>query len=345
MCPRVFPSAGLWISLGMIAIADLAAMAVTGFRLTGYGALVPIAASIVALALGQFYSTVRPDARIAALGFGAGYLISFTLAGALLSYLGTSLGLPLLDAQFARADAALGLDWMAVLAFTDARPIFGMVLRLAYSSSLPQIALVLVVLAATGQLMRLSQFLALFTATGLLTILMSVAFPAAGAFVFHNPPAELRDVVGQAAGLWHLEHFQALRSGALRAIDPSTIEGLITFPSFHTALAVTTTWAVWRTRYLALPALGLNAVVIASTVPVGGHYFVDIFAGGAIAIVCIAAVLWRPRQHSTRVATAWASRLAAAPIRIGATLLQQPAARLSQVRNRRVSARNPASSS
>ena len=50
---------------------------------------------------------------------------------------------------------------------------------------------------------------------------MSSVFPAAGAFVFHNPPAELRAVVGQDAGLWHFTHFEALRSGAMRAIDPS----------------------------------------------------------------------------------------------------------------------------
>ena len=101
--------------------------------------------------------------------------------------------------------------------------------------------------------------------------------------MFHNPPAELRDVVGQDAGIWHFVHFEALRSGAMRTIDPAAIEGLITFPSFHTALAVVTAWAFWRTRYIAVPALLLNLTVIASTVPVGGHYFVDVFAGAAIA--------------------------------------------------------------
>jgi hypothetical protein len=40
----------------------------------------------------------------------------------------------------------------------------------------------------------------------------------------------------------------------MRAIEPATIEGLATFPSFHAALAVITAWALWRTRWLALPA-------------------------------------------------------------------------------------------
>ena len=301
MCDRFFPSTGLWIFLGVLALVDLVAMAAAGFRLVGYGTVVVAAVSASAWGLGYLYSTVRPDVRLAALGFAAAYLIPFTVLAAILSYVGTSLDRPLLDAQFARADAALGLDWMAVLAFSDGHPAVGTVLRIAYHSSMLQMVSVFIILAGTRQLDRLAGFLALFTATGIITILASIVFPAAGAFVFHNPPAELRDVVGQAAGIWHLEHFEALRSGAMRTIRLNAIEGLITFPSFHTALAIITTWAFWRTRYLALPVLGISVLVIVSTVPVGGHYFVDVFAGAAIAAACIAALKWRPAQRGTRV--------------------------------------------
>lgn len=300
MCDRFFPSVGLWIFLGVLALVDLVAMIATGFRLAGYGAAVVIAVSTGAWGLGYFYSTIRPDARLGALAFAAAYLIPFTILAAILSYVGTSLDRPLLDAQFAHADTVLGLDWLAVLSFTDGHPALGRTLRAAYHSSMLQMVSVFIVLAGTRQLDRLAGFLTLFTVTGIITILASIVFPAAGAFVFHNPPAELRDVVGQAAGIWHLEHFEGLRSGALRTIRPNALEGLITFPSFHTALAIITTWAFWRTSYLALPVLGINVLVIASTVPVGGHYFVDVFAGAAIAAACIAALRWLPAQRGTR---------------------------------------------
>jgi membrane-associated phospholipid phosphatase len=114
--------------------------------------------------------------------------------------------------------------------------------------------------------------------------------------------------VGQDAGIWHLVHFEALRSGAMRAIDPNAIEGLITFPSFHTALAVVTAWASWRTRYIAVPALSLNLTVIASTVPVGGHYFVDVLAGACIAGASIAGLVWRPWERTVPVPAAMAAR-------------------------------------
>lgn len=297
MQSRVFPSVPLWACLGVVTLIDAAGMLLAGFRLAGAGTVWIAAVSAAAWGVGHVYSTARPDPRLAALAFGAAYLIPFTFAAGILSYVGTSLDRPLLDAAFARADAALGLDWLATLAFTDARPLFGTTLRLAYQSSLLQVVAAMIILAFTGQLLRLRQYLALFTATGLVTIVTAFLFPAVGAFVFHNPPAELRDVVGHDAGIWHLAHFEALRSGAMRAIDPTAIEGLITFPSFHTALAVVTAWAFWQTRVLALPALVLNLVVIASTVPVGGHYFVDVLAGAIIALACIAAIVWQPWQR------------------------------------------------
>ena len=46
----------------------------------GFGTACIAAVSAGAWGLGYFYSTVRPDVRIAALGFGAAYLIPFTFA-------------------------------------------------------------------------------------------------------------------------------------------------------------------------------------------------------------------------------------------------------------------------
>jgi membrane-associated phospholipid phosphatase len=300
----IFPSPALWIGLAAIAFADLALMAAGGFRLVGWGGIAILGATAAGGALGFVYATARPDERLSALGFGGAYLIAYTLAAAILSYLGTSLGRPLLDAEFARWDAALGLDWLATPELANSWPLLGKLLRAAYATSMPQLLLVLLVLATTRQLARLADFLALFTVTSLVTVVTASLLPAAGAFVHFDPPAALRAVVGADAGIWHLAHFEALRSGAMRAIDPGTIEGLVTFPSFHAALAVITAWALARTRWLALPGLCLNGLVIASTVPVGGHYFVDVVAGMAIAGAAIGALAAWHGRHGAHVAYA-----------------------------------------
>ena len=298
MSVRVFPSATLWAVLALIAIADVVLMVATDFRPTGTAWLAILAVSAAAAGVGYLYSTVRRDDRLSALAFAAAYLIAYTLAGATLSYIGTSLGLPLLDAHLARIDTALGFDWLATLEFVDRRPLLGAALRFSYASSMAQVVFALIVLAATRQFVRLADFLALFTITSLTTVLLSSLLPAAGAFVHYDPPAALRDVVGADAGIWHLKHFTALRSGAMHTIDAAAIEGLVTFPSFHTALAVVTAWAFWRTRFLASAAIGLNALVIASTVPVGGHYLIDVLAGGALAAAAIVAVGRRRRARA-----------------------------------------------
>ena len=80
-----FPSAGLWVGLAVLALVDLLAMVATGFRLVGYGTAWIAAVSAGAWGLGYLYTTARPDARVAALAFGAAYLIPFTIAAAILS--------------------------------------------------------------------------------------------------------------------------------------------------------------------------------------------------------------------------------------------------------------------
>jgi membrane-associated phospholipid phosphatase len=64
--------------------------------------------------------------------------------------------------------------------------------------------------------------------------------------------------------------------------------------------------------------------VIASTVPVGGHYFVDVFAGAAIAAACIAGLVWRPWLY--RTGTPAGIKAQPAHAHTGTALTQQVAA-------------------
>ena len=58
--------------------------------------------------------------------------------------------------------------------------------------------------------------------------------------------------------------------------------GVITFPSFHTIMALITIQAWSWHRALKIPILTWNLAVIFTTLPIGGHYFVDLAAGGLV---------------------------------------------------------------
>lgn len=236
------------------------------------------------------YAYVRRDDRIAGLSASILLIACFTHAGAAGTYAAVALGLPLADHQFAAIDAALGFDWQWYFAWSASSPLLASALRAAYNSSLAQIIAACILLAVTGRNVRLAGFLWLFILIGSATTVLSALFPAVGAVIFHNPLPSLRVAIGEDAGVWHITQFQGLRDGTLRVIDFAKVEGVVTFPSFHTSLAVICSWAFWPFRLLRWPLLILNIVVIASTPSIGGHYFIDTIAGGILAWLAILAL-------------------------------------------------------
>ena len=88
-----------------------------------------------------------------------------------------------------------------------------------------------------------------------------------------------------------LAHFGGVRSGLMTVIDPSNLEGLVSFPSFHTAGALMTTWALRRSRIWVTLLGVLNTGLIAATVLLGVHYFIDLL--GAVALCGVSLALYR----------------------------------------------------
>src|SRR5438477_606660 len=86
-----------------------------------------------------------------------------------------------------------------------------------------------------------------------------------------------------------------VREGTLRHLDLFSLAGIVTFPSFHAASALLYAWALWPVRWIRPVAIIANAAMLASTPIDGGHYFVDLIAGAAIAAASIAAARWSGR--------------------------------------------------
>jgi membrane-associated phospholipid phosphatase len=90
----------------------------------------------------------------------------------------------------------------------------------------------------------------------------------------------------------HVPTLEALRAGTLHSIKLDNLEGLVTFPSFHTAGALMFIWALRTVPFVRWPAIALNIALIAATPIDGAHYFVDLVGGAAVAIATIAVSDW-----------------------------------------------------
>ncbi|WP_310125975.1 phosphatase PAP2 family protein [Paraburkholderia terricola] len=115
-------------------------------------------------------------------------------------------------------------------------------------------------------------------------------------------------------------------------IDIATAQGLVSMPSFHTALAILFVYSLRRRRVLACVAIPLNLVMILSTPTQGGHYLADVFGG-----LCLSALTVRAYNAIARrrMIFAWlvpgdftnrTSWTAGAPVSPAPTVLSQPPA-------------------
>jgi membrane-associated phospholipid phosphatase len=123
-----------------------------------------------------------------------------------------------------------------------------------------------------------------------ITGVLSGIFPAAGAL--HHFRIGLEHAV-------HLHDFFALRDRTVTTFALSHMEGIVTFPSFHTVCAILLMY-VFRGTRIFIPVVWLNALLLLSTPIFGGHYLVDMVGGGVVALLAIyAANFARARLEKT----------------------------------------------
>jgi membrane-associated phospholipid phosphatase len=220
----------------------------------------------------------------------AALLISLGILGAVFMYVASSTQAELMDASLADIDAALGFDWLVFLSWANSSTWLSMVLVIAYHSVGPQIPMVLVILAMALREDLLLQFIALMSISSLLAAIGLALVPAAGAYAFFAPPAETYANFTRDAGMWHYTELMKLRSGEPFLYQMEKAKGLVTFPSYHTALGIIITYALREIRWIFVPVAILNSVMLVSTVPEGGHHLIDVLAGLAIGLISIAIV-------------------------------------------------------
>jgi membrane-associated phospholipid phosphatase len=208
-------------------------------------------------------------------------------AGATLSYIITAAELPLKDALLAEADRGLGFHWPHFLEATNSSPWLAKLLTRAYQATGLMTQFVILWLAVMRKGERLAELLGIL---GVSTVGLCIGMwlvPAAGAFAYYGPEPALFANYSAPGGMWTFNHtFNMLRNGSLSVVDLAALDGVVSFPSFHTMLGVMTAYAMRDSRWLILVFL-LNAAMIVATMPVGGHHLVDVLAGAGLTLGAI----------------------------------------------------------
>lgn len=214
-------------------------------------------------------------------------LLIATGAGVVLTYLGASLALPLVDEPLIALDRALGFDWLSHIAWLNAHPEVSLALRWAYLSIGPQCITIVIALFLARQTAMLQHYAFAYALTLAFTVVIASLWPAVAGYMHYGLDAAAHPGLQAAAPLAHAEHVLGLRAGTL---SPLRIEykGILTFPSFHASVAVMLAYAGLALRALWLPCLALNALMLVSVLGHGGHYLADALAGATLALASIA---------------------------------------------------------
>ena len=272
------------IVLSMLAV-NLVLLHQLNLRFPAGDAIQPVLFAVVLGGVAWFYRCVRPVPQFATCAGALLQLIVFSSAFTVLMYAIAATAAPLADAQLAGVDRALGVHVPALMAAVAEHPALRVVLHLAYDTLLPQTALVIMILGLAGDRLPLERFMLTFMTAALITALLFLLLPAAGpfrAYGFEPSATQAR----------YLAHFDALREGTLTVATWRHAEGLITFPSFHTAWAILLTLALQHRPRLLIASAVLNTLVIVSTMTTGWHYFADVIGGMGVALLAIGVVRW-----------------------------------------------------
>ena len=269
----------------------ITSLAVISFQIVGLRFHGHMAPEIIALITGYvclvvYYRFIRRDHGIACMVITVGQLTVVMVMGIMLTYVASTVPLPYRDFELNAIDRWLGFKREAYLDFLGRNDGLREVLGFAYDSLLPQSFLVLIASAAVRRIDRLQGYVIAFAIAVTATALIASFVPAANAVIYIDKmPTDVSTLPDGRHS--YFPALEALRAGTLRIINFNAMDGLISFPSFHTANAILIVWTLWPISFLQFILLPLNLLLIASTPLCGAHYVIDIVGGAAVAFAAI----------------------------------------------------------
>jgi len=283
----------IWFLIGVMAVLTVASFVLTGLTVNlASNPWVGLSVGGI-LATSFFYRYWRLNPHLSALTEAAAQLLLILLFGILLTYAAVAVKFPYVDAELYAIDNAIGFDRHTYLKFFADRPWLSKTVEVAYFCMLPQFALVPAVMFFAKKFERVQRMIVAIALSLVVTALISIVTPSLTAFVH----VDLAHVTAVPADVYTpAPTMEALRSGTMRAIPLNHLEGLVSFPSFHTTAALIFAWTLLTVRYIGLVGILINFALIAATPVIGAHYFVDLVGGFAVAFAAMVASQWLCRR-------------------------------------------------
>jgi hypothetical protein len=222
-----------WCALAALVLVDIVWALLIGLRFEGLHArlaLIPAGMALLVLLRSGYFEGAARTCEYIFLSFAG------SLALVVLSYLCLASAGPLMDDRFVAFDRALGFDWLAIRQWLDAHPPLPAIMRTLYASLFLQGFVCTLLMCLRGNLKQMRELWLLSTLGCILCCLVAMTLPALGPFKLFHYEAE-------AVFMADLEKLVAGRD--LR-FQLETVTGVITFPSFHTVLALTIPYALRR---------------------------------------------------------------------------------------------------
>lgn len=301
----IFPGKFTYFTMLLIILADVCLLWVTGLRLSldqflRSGLTVLLFAACVAWIGRVSPSSERAERlfhRTSCLMQGMIFLLLGWIAVRVLNHASMRTSIEHADAKLAGWDTTLGLDWPSYFEFVRGSPLLRTLMDHSYTSLSLLSFVSFLALMLYRDTRRAGFFLEGFFFTAVICTVIGMFFPAKAAVATYLGENAVFSDFNEPPGLYHLAHMEALRGNAVHALDLANMPGLVTFPSFHTAAGIILMAGFWRT-WLLWPIAIYSVVMIASTPVFGGHYFVDLFAGAAIALAIVGVLSSLPRYRN-----------------------------------------------
>ncbi|HEY5338792.1 MAG TPA: phosphatase PAP2 family protein [Rhizomicrobium sp.] len=208
-----------------------------------------------------------------------------TTAFGILSYLSMTTARPLADIQLEAADRVLGFDWLAGFNWLQAHSAVNRALGFIYGSLVYQTLYFGALFGLMEKRDVLREMFWIVFSAGILTSACAALFPAYGTF----ETFQLRDHGG------FLTDMARLHAGRDLHFFLSKMTGVVSFPSFHTTMALAYIYGFRRAEGIGWLFAAWNVAMLFAIPFFGGHYLVDMIAGAGVMLLSLAIVKVVPR--------------------------------------------------